>query len=60
MQIRPSAMWQQRRQVCGFLFADCDASDCFYDGLMPKFSLQIAIFKLHKKVFGIVVASWPS
>ena len=53
-------MWQQRRQVCGFLFADCDASDCFYDGEMPKFSLQIAIFKLQKKLFGIVVASWPS
>jgi hypothetical protein len=38
MQIPPSAMWQQRRQVCGFLFADCDASDCFYDGLMPRLS----------------------
>ncbi|WP_123921995.1 hypothetical protein [Flavobacterium sp. LM4] len=33
--IIPSAMGQQRRQVCGFLFAYWGASDCFYDGLMP-------------------------
>ena len=34
-------MWQQRRQVGGFLFANCDASDCLYDGLMPRFLLGL-------------------
>jgi hypothetical protein len=38
--IIPSAMWQKRRQVCGFLFAYWDASDCFYDGLMPQTFLE--------------------
>jgi hypothetical protein len=27
--IIPSAMWQLRRQVCGFLFAYWDGFDCF-------------------------------
>jgi hypothetical protein len=38
--IIPSAMWQKHRQVCGFLFAYGNASDCFYDGEIPIFSLQ--------------------
>jgi hypothetical protein len=38
--INPSAMWQKRRQVCGFLFAYRGVSDCFYDGLMPQTFLE--------------------
>jgi hypothetical protein len=45
--INPSVMWQKRRQVCGFLFANCDASDCFYNGLMSRFlfSLQCSVYR---------------
>jgi hypothetical protein len=38
--IIPSAMRQKRRQVCGFLFAYLNVSDCFYDGLMPQTLLE--------------------
>ena len=45
-----SAMGQQRRQVCGFLFAHWDASDCFYDGLMPQTFLELSDFQSSKNV----------
>ena len=43
--------------MCGFLFAYCGVSDCFYDGLMPEivFSLQNLVFR--KEVFGSSMAS---
>jgi hypothetical protein len=39
-------MRQKHRQVCGFLFAYWDGSDCFYDGLIPEivFSMQNLVF----------------
>jgi hypothetical protein len=48
--IIPSAMGQQRRQVCGFLFAHWGVSDCFCDGLMPQTFLELLDFQLLKNV----------
>jgi hypothetical protein len=48
--IIPSAMGQQRRQVCGFLFAYWGVSDCFYDGLMPPTFLELFGFQSLKNV----------
>jgi hypothetical protein len=48
--IIPSAMGQQRRQVCGFLFAYWGVSDCFCDGLMPQSFLELYGFQLLKNV----------
>ena len=55
--IIPSAMGQQRRQVCDFLFAHWDASDCFYDGLMPQTFLELSDFQYQRMFYEIAMAS---
>jgi hypothetical protein len=43
-----------KASVWFFLFAYYNVSDCFYDGLMPRFSIQFTVLSLQKKLFGFL------